>query len=322
MDEKNRSQRNKPKKKEKGDWFLTVSLVQMVFCAFFCLIVFVCAKTNPEAAESLRADFSTLMQWNVESQDVQAVAALVREYFTSSGETTPVFGGFAYNVDEPPSVSEPQETTAAPKAAAEPASEALTVREKTTDTPKKQKKDPAPQETTTTAPAAKKAQNKRKKATEDGSGGEDVTALSAKENTSFSPTAVTVPIVRPVRGGRYSSKFGYRVNPITHVKSFHTGLDIAVPLGTKIHAAYAGQVRAVGEDSRSGKYIILRHDDGFETFYCHCSSIVAAEGDPVAAGDVIARVGSTGWSTGPHLHFEVRKNGERLDPLQILEDGV
>ena len=93
-----------------------------------------------------------------------------------------------------------------------------------------------------------------------------------------------------------------------------------MPTGTKIHAAYHGQVRAVGEDSRAGKYIILRHDDALETFYCHCSRIDAAEGDMVDAGDVIARVGSTGWSTGPHVHFEVRKNGERLNPLQLLED--
>ena len=90
MEEKNRPQRRKPKK-EKGDWFLTVSLVQIAFCAFFCLIVFVCIKTNADARESLRADFSALMNWSLEREDVQEVAALVREYFTSSGESVPVF---------------------------------------------------------------------------------------------------------------------------------------------------------------------------------------------------------------------------------------
>ncbi len=307
MDEKNRPQRGKQKKKEKGDWFLTVSLVQMLFCAFFCLIVIVCAKTNAKARESLREDFSALMQWNVQSQDVQAVAALVREYFTSSNETAPVFGGFTFNVDDPAETT----TTQPPETTTETTTEATTAPAKKAK--KTQKKEPTTAETTA---------KKDKTADSDGAGGEDVTALSAKENTSFSPTAATVPIVRPVRGGRYSSKFGYRTNPITHVYSFHTGLDIAVSQGTKIHAAYHGQVRAVGEDERSGKYIILRHDDGMETFYCHCSRIDAAEGDTVDAGDVIARVGSTGWSTGPHLHFEVRKNGERLDPLQFLEDDA
>ena len=303
MEEKNRPQRRKPKK-EKGDWVLTVSLVQIAFCTFFCLIVFVCAKTNADARESLRADFSALMNWNLESEDVQEVAALVREYFTSSGETVPVFGGFAYNVDAT------EETTAALPETTAP----------TTAAP--QREEPEKQTTTAPSTTAPKKEKKAKNETSDGAGGEDVTALSAKENTSFSPTAVTVPIVRPVRGGRYSSKFGYRTNPITHAYSFHTGLDIAVPAGTKIHAAFHGQVRAVGEDSRAGKYIILRHDDGMETFYCHCRSIDAAEGDTVDAGDVIARVGSTGWSTGPHVHFEVRKNGERLNPLQFLEDDA
>lgn len=319
MDEKNRPQRGKPKKKEKGDWFLTVSLVQIVFCAFFCLIVFVCARSNPEARESLRADSSALMQWNIESQDVQSVAALVREYFTSAGDTTPVFGGFKYSVDAPDETTAPAETTSS---APETTTAAQPTTQKAASAAKKSKNKAKTESTTTTAPSVAKASKESKKESSDGSGGEDVTALSAKENTSFSPTAVTVPIVRPVRGGRYSSKFGYRTNPITHVYSFHTGLDIAVAQGTKIHAAYHGQVRAVGEDERSGKYIILRHDDGLETFYCHCSRIVAAEGDTVDAGDVIARVGSTGWSTGPHLHFEVRKNGERLDPLQFLEDGA
>ena len=128
-----------------------------------------------------------------------------------------------------------------------------------------------------------------------------------------------MPITRPVEGGRYSSYFGYRNNPITHQYAFHTGVDIAVPLGTKIRAAYGGTVRQVGEDDRSGKYVTITHDDGYETFYCHCSEILVPRGTVVRAGEAVACVGSTGWSTGPHLHFEIRKNGTKLDPLQILE---
>ena len=77
-------------------------------------------------------------------------------------------------------------------------------------------------------------------------------------------------------------------------------------------------MKKVGRDSRSGNYVILSHGGGMETFYCHCSKILAAEGETVRAGDGIALVGSTGWSTGPHLHFEIRKDGERMDPLPIL----
>ena len=128
-----------------------------------------------------------------------------------------------------------------------------------------------------------------------------------------------MPITRPVEGGRYSSYFGYRNNPITHKYAFHTGLDIAVPTGTAIRAAYGGTVRLVGEDGRSGKYVTISHDDGYETFYCHCSETLVTEGTVVRAGEAVAKVGATGWATGPHLHFEIRKNGTKLDPLQILE---
>ena len=118
--------------------------------------------------------------------------------------------------------------------------------------------------------------------------------------------------------GPYTSYFGARTNPITGVDSFHTGLDIAAAQGTKIKAAYSGVVRKVGEDSRSGKYIYLTHENGVETLYCHCSAVLAEQGASIRQGETIALVGSTGWSTGPHLHFEFHKNGERLDPLPIL----
>ena len=149
-------------------------------------------------------------------------------------------------------------------------------------------------------------------------GGEDI-SYKAKEKTSFAPVTTTCPIVAPVDSKRYTSYFGYRTNPISNEHSFHTGLDIAAPLGTKIKAAYGGTVRKTGEDSHSGKYIFLTHDDGFETFYCHCNEILAEQGAVIRQGETIAKVGSTGWSTGPHLHFEIRKDGTRLNPLWILE---
>ena len=153
-----------------------------------------------------------------------------------------------------------------------------------------------------------------------GSGGEDLEIYEAADNTSFSPIRSTSPAVSPIENVRYTSYFGYRINPITEDFSFHTGLDIAAEEGTKIRAVYNGKVLKTGEDSRAGKYIFLRHDDGFVTFYCHCSEISAEVGAVIRQGETIARVGSTGWSTGPHLHFEVRKNNIRYNPLFILEN--
>ncbi len=151
-----------------------------------------------------------------------------------------------------------------------------------------------------------------------GTGGEDLELYEAAENTSFGPIKATSPATAPIEKGRYTSYFGYRINPITNKFSFHTGLDIAAPEGTKIRAVYSGKVTKVGEDSRAGKYIFITHDDGFVTFYCHCSEILAEEGANIRQGETIAKVGSTGWSTGPHLHFEVRKDNIRYNPLYIL----
>lgn len=152
-----------------------------------------------------------------------------------------------------------------------------------------------------------------------GTGGEDLELYEAAENTSFSPFKATSPSVAPIENGRYTSYFGYRINPITDEFSFHTGLDIAAEEGTKIRAVYSGRVLKTGEDSRAGKYIFLEHSGGFVTFYCHCSEISARVGANIRQGETIARVGSTGWSTGPHLHFEVRKDNVRYNPLYILD---
>ncbi len=155
-----------------------------------------------------------------------------------------------------------------------------------------------------------------------GTGGEDMKIYEAAKNTSFARFKTTAPAINPIENGRYTSYFGYRVNPITGEFSFHTGLDIAAKEGTKIRAAYGGKVTRIGEDDRAGKYIFLTHDDGLVTFYCHCSEITAEQGAVIRQGETIARVGSTGWSTGPHLHFEIRKENIRYNPIFILENDI
>ena len=153
-----------------------------------------------------------------------------------------------------------------------------------------------------------------------GSGGEDMKLYKAEANTSFAPFVTTDKVLSPIANGRYTSYFGYRTNPITGEWSFHTGLDIAAEKGTPIRAALSGKITRTGEDSRAGKYVFITHSDGFVTFYCHCSEILVEENMVINRGETIARVGSTGWSTGPHLHFEIRCNGIRLNPLWALED--
>jgi len=128
-------------------------------------------------------------------------------------------------------------------------------------------------------------------------------------------SSITVPV-----HGEITSGFGGRTNPITGLYSEHSGVDIAAKKGTDILAAYNGIVDETGQTEKAGNYVLLMHSDGSETLYCHCSEICCSDGDLVKAGDVIAKVGSTGWSTGPHLHFEVRIDGESVDPLDYLEE--
>lgn len=152
-----------------------------------------------------------------------------------------------------------------------------------------------------------------------GTGGEDLEYYEATKNTSFAPVFSTAEICPPIEKGRYTSYFGYRINPITGEYGFHTGLDIAAPEGTNIRAAFSGTVIKSGHDEKAGNYIYLEHNNGLVTFYCHCSEILAENGSNIRQGETIATVGSTGYSTGPHLHFEVRKDSIRYNPLWLLE---
>lgn len=121
--------------------------------------------------------------------------------------------------------------------------------------------------------------------------------------------------VKPIESYKYvSSKYGYRYHPITGQYKFHSGVDLAAPRGTAIYAAYKGVVASAGYNSSMGNYVMINHGNGLYTIYMHASVLNVSEGDTVSTGQKIAEVGSTGSSTGNHLHFTVRKDGEYVDP--------
>lgn len=123
--------------------------------------------------------------------------------------------------------------------------------------------------------------------------------------------------VNPV-SGRLTSPYGYRVHPISGLYLFHGGTDIACPMGTPIGAFASGTVDYIGEDDAFGKYLQLDHGNGVKSFYAHCSKVHVDKGQKVAIGETVAEVGSTGNSTGPHLHLELKYNGMHLNPAYYV----
>ena len=147
----------------------------------------------------------------------------------------------------------------------------------------------------------------------------------APASCSLGALALSAPLSPPV-SGRITCDYGWRLHPISGEQDFHTGLDIAAPQGSGIYAALPGVVAEVGESAIYGNYLVLDHGGGLQTAYCHCDSVVAPPGALLRRGELVARVGSTGISTGPHLHLELLKGELCYDPIQgltgVVTDGI
>jgi murein DD-endopeptidase MepM/ murein hydrolase activator NlpD len=120
--------------------------------------------------------------------------------------------------------------------------------------------------------------------------------------------------------GRISSRYGYRIAPFANTRAFHSGIDIAAPMGSPIKAAMAGRVTQIGSDDSWGNFVVISHHSGYRTFYAHMSLVRAKAGAYVETGERIGDVGSTGLSTGPHVHFTVYKNGVTVNPVSLLRN--
>ena len=123
---------------------------------------------------------------------------------------------------------------------------------------------------------------------------------------------------KPIRARWYkSSSFGWRASPFTGARSYHSGVDMACPTGTNIYAALPGKVTATGYNATYGNYVIVAHHSGYKTLYGHMSAITCVKNQYVTQDSRIGRVGSTGMSTGPHLHFTVFKNNKQVNPENL-----
>lgn len=149
------------------------------------------------------------------------------------------------------------------------------------------------------------------------------TAMGGEEpifprNASYRKVVVSVPAASPLpMDAVITSDYGERTHPISGAWDFHTGIDLAAAAGTKIYPVYAGVIAAVGSNQSYGNYVKLRHSENLETIYCHCEAVLCKAGDEVTVEDAIALVGSTGVSTGPHLHLSVLTEGYYVDPMNL-----
>jgi murein DD-endopeptidase MepM/ murein hydrolase activator NlpD len=138
----------------------------------------------------------------------------------------------------------------------------------------------------------------------------------------FSPTERVFFLNRgfrfPLRSFRLTSPYGIRRNPVTGRIRLHEGLDLAAPMGSEVYAAADGVVAETGEDLVYGRYVIIKHGENWASLYGHLQRIETVLRSEVRSGSLIGRVGSTGQSTGPHLHFELRRNGQAQDPGKYL----
>ena len=147
--------------------------------------------------------------------------------------------------------------------------------------------------------------------------------VARAEINQYAHTLVAVPVRKPVAGEvDMSSPFGMRLDPFLGRPAIHTGIDLRGEIGEPVHATATGKVSIAGREGGYGNMVEINHGNGLATRYGHLSEIDVKVGQTVRIGEVIGKIGSTGRSTGPHLHYETRINGEAVDPQKFLRAGV
>ncbi|MBP5251231.1 MAG: M23 family metallopeptidase [Treponema sp.] len=150
--------------------------------------------------------------------------------------------------------------------------------------------------------------------------GEKIFIPGAKLDSYSLKKAMGELFTKPLKNRyRITDVFGPRINPVTMVRGNHTGIDLACATGNQIYPAMSGKVLSTGFNNVYGNYVIVQHIDGYQTLYAHMSRILCKKGDSVSQNTVIGKVGSTGMSTGPHLHFSVYKHGKLVNPETVVK---
>ena len=272
-------------KEKKRDWLVRLSMAQLILALLGVALLLTVSKAAPKTYEDLRVSFERIMSRDMSAGEViQTLKKGAEKLQTPPTEEMSTFEEEQMRQTpfvEEASVSQGEETNPPP------------AEEASADQDGEEQQTPQPEETS------------------EAIGGEN------SDNACFAPICATAEMVTPVEG-TISSPFGYRIHPITKKYGIHNGVDIAAPTGTPIAAAFNGTVTEVGSNSVRGNYLVLSHGANTKTYYLHCSEILAEKGAVIRAGEIIAKVGETGWATGPHLHFSVAINDVYYNPEWLM----
>lgn len=266
------------KPKNKTDYLIRLMLLQCLICGLIISGVFIASKISPATFERIKEDYARIMQRDMSAGEFAEDIKNAASYFSSQEDVLQA------SSDSVKAEITEEYTIESFEVIGDETGETVAVGEIVLD----------------------------------GSGGGDMQGKEAAKGTSFAPYFVSVDPVLPVKNARITSKFGYRTNPVSGNYGFHTGLDLAAAEGTPVAASFYGRVVETGSSDVWGNYVLLEHSEDFCTYYCHLSEIYVEDGAVIRQGETIGLVGSTGWSTGPHLHFEVRINGVRVNPETLL----
>ena len=282
-----------------------LQLIQLVVCSGIFVLLVAAKFVLPERMAQVNARLSQAMEHNM---DVQAVFSAVGRAFAGEDGLDRTADEVYQAVFHPEEKDEAVETAA--QISAVEAEEALRVlrgyRQAAVQGGEQQEAEPGP-------------------VTAGNQTSEQVSTLAyvlysnqnLPEGVSLEQAILDFDYCTPV-SGVLSSGFGYREHPVEGEERFHYGIDLAANTGTEIDCFADGTVTAVGESSSYGKYCIVAHAGGYSTLYAHCSRITTSSGREVRQGEKIAEVGETGLATGPHLHFELQKDGVYLNPIYYV----
>ena len=274
-------------------------LIQLVVCGGIFVLLVAVKLLLPDRMAQINTALSQAMEQNM---DVQAVFSAVGRAFSGEGDVGGAVDQVYQAVFHPNETEEPLETAAAvPELEDSAALDSLRAYLSAAE-------DAGAAETAAAEETEGQVSNLAYVLYSDQNLPEDVSLEQAILDFDY-----CVPV-----SGTLSSEFGYREHPVEGEDRFHYGVDLAANEGTEILCFADGTVKAVGESSSYGKYCIVEHAGGYSTLYAHCSAITTSSGAEVKEGEKIAEVGETGVATGPHLHFELQRDGVYLNPTYYV----